>query len=124
MGEGARTLDNYDHLVRAAFQLFRSQAIRDSLPSVPLDIIAAADESGWHFELSNESKARIPNDPESRPIARVDVPLDVADDFRRMYGELYPFVVEWVTNISRDELTRLGGVRIVHKGVAVWKWPP
>jgi hypothetical protein len=122
LGEGAHTLQNYDELSRAAIQLFRSGASLAVESASPLDIIAAVDESGWHFDLTDASKARV----RSRDLspAPVNVPLDVADDFRRIYGDLYPFVVEWVTNRSRDDLARLGGVRVLQNGSILWEWPP
>jgi hypothetical protein len=123
LGEGARALKNYDQLCRAAFQLFRAQANQVVESELPLDIVAAIDETGWHFELTDASKARIQSIAGQESLARVNVPLDVAEDFRQMYGELYPFVPEWVTGSSRDELAQVGGVRILRNGTVVWQWP-
>ena len=123
LGEGAHTLQNYDELSRAAVQLFRSGTSLAVESASPLDIVAAVDESGWHFDLTDASKARVRSGDDMSP-APVNVPLDVADDFRRIYGDLYPFVVEWVTNRSRDDLARLGGVRILQNGSILWEWPP
>lgn len=36
------------------------------------------------------------------------VPFDVAADFQGMYGEIYPFVPEWVTSKPRNGCSRWG----------------
>lgn len=121
LGEGARAQANYDQLFRAAIRLFRGRNEHET--DDPLEILATIDESGWHFSLTDRSRRRLEarNDPPA--FARVNVPLDVADDFRRMYGELYPFVMEWVTALSRADLAVMGGVRIFHDNTVVWEWP-
>lgn len=109
---------------RTSFVRLRSEYVGGhSEVTPPLDIIATTDEHGWHFALSPESKARLDSVLKEEGSVSVTVPFDVADDFRRLYGELYPFVVEWVTHSSKDELARLGGVRVLHGNDCVWKWP-
>ena len=121
LGEGSRLLDNYDQLTRAALQLFRTNATGHQATCEPIEIIATVDESGWHFALTPASRERVLQ--VASTVRRVNVPLDVADDFRQMYGALYPFVMEWVTNLTREQLNALGGVRIVQDETNVWEWP-
>jgi len=87
----------------------------------PLEIVVAHDEEGWTYQLTDASLGRL---PEAAAPARVGVPFDVADDLRRLHGNLYPFVAEWVTGLSREEVMALGGARFVENGRLVSQWPP
>lgn len=105
----------------AALELFGQP--RHPKGSPPLVINLSHDDAGWRFELTDESAKRLAGAFPDSKYARVNVPYDVADDFRKMYGELYPHAVEWVTSKPRSELLSLGGVRIVEGATTVWEWP-
>jgi len=106
-----------DALVRMAAQ--RENAIE------PLQIIVSRDDERWIFYLAPESLARVPAEVNGQPRPeRVTIPFDVAQDFRMIHGELYPHVVQWLTNMSRDEIAREGGVEFLHDGQRVWNLPP
>lgn len=124
LGEDSRALDNYDELQRAAIQLFRSYSHPEpNKRKEPIDLVLTRNDQGWRFELSEPSKSRLSETLGEKGIVSVSVPFTVADDFRRLYGELYPFVIEWVTHTSKDELAAMGGVRIFDGDKCVWKWP-
>jgi len=125
IGEGAKLRENFDQLYDAAIQLFRDRDHRVSPLPPPLEIIAESDETGWSFELSKESKKRFQAEFGSGEcVARLNVSHQVAREFKNIYGELYPFVIEWVTNKSKTDLSRLGGANIIYNGQVVWKWIP
>lgn len=113
--------ESFQELSSAAVDLL--QKPRSVALGPPLVISVSHDDVGWHFTLTEESAERLKGSFPDIQIARVNVPDNVARDFRVMYGELYPHAVEWVTSKPRSELLRLGGVRIVHGSQSVWEWP-
>jgi hypothetical protein len=93
-----------------------------ALQPVTIDV-QHADEA-WTFQLAKADEARVrPLLGAGSVIARVSVPFEVADEFRRVHGALYPHAAEWVTGLTREQLLSLGGVRVVDAGKAVWEWP-
>lgn len=111
----------FDELARAALSLYERPPARPWLELPPLRIDATSDAEERHFVLDDESAARV-REAGGQP-ARAHVRRDVADEFRRMYGELYPWVAQWVTNLTRERLLELGGTRIVEGGKVVDEWP-
>lgn len=81
-----------------------------------LTIRVELDAQRWRFSLEPQDRPRVPALATS-----VTVPLDIADDFRALYGDLYPHVAEWVTGLSREQILELGGVRFV--GEINRQWP-
>jgi hypothetical protein len=79
------------------------------------------DVEAWSFTLAPESAERV-RSAGGTP-ARVSVRHDVASEFRRLHGPLYPHVAEWVTNLTAEQLLELGGARFVHEGRVVGEWP-
>lgn len=111
----------FDELAAAAVELYERPPARPWLDLSPIRIDVSHDMEGWHFVLDEESAARV-RDAGGEP-ARAHVRDEVADEFRRAYGELYPWVAQWVTNLSREKLLELGGTRIVANEAVVDEWP-
>lgn len=125
LGESANVSQNFDQLREVGMSLFRNRDRQISQLPQPIEITATKDETAWHFELCGKSKQRFQAEfGTEQNVARINVPYEVEREFRKTYGELYPFVIEWVTNKSRDDLVRLGGVKIVYGGQKVWEWIP
>jgi hypothetical protein len=99
-------------------------AARHEQVKEPLRIMVTRDDERWIFELAPESQGRVPPEINGQPRpGRVTIPFDVARDFRAIHGELYPHVIQWLTNMSRDEIADGGGVEFVHNGQRVWNLP-
>ena len=124
-GERAKIHENFDQLYNAAIELFRNFN-RQNIPiPPPLEIIEIQDKEYRYFELSVASKRRLRKEFGSDVSTDcVKLPHSVASEFKELYGELYPFVFEWVTDKSRADLSRLGGVRVWHNRQLVWEWMP
>ena len=122
-GERTKIHENFDQLYNAAIELFRNRNLQNTLS--PLEIIETQDEEYRYFELNSKSKRRLRKEfgPDVST-DRVKLPHSVTSDFKKLYGELYPFVSEWITDKSRADLSRLGGIRVLHNGQAVWEWIP
>ena len=123
LGESNHIHENFDQLYNAAIELFRNRNLQNTLS--PLEIIETQDEEYRYFELNSESKRRLRK--EFGPDVSTDcvkLPHSVTSDFKKLYGELYPFVSEWITDKSRADLSRLGGIRVLHNGQSVWEWIP
>ena len=127
MNQGERTKihENFDQLYNAAIELFRNFN-RQNIPiPPPLEIIEIQDKEYRYFELSAASKRRLRAEFGSDASTDcVKVPHPVTDEFKKLYGNLYPFVFEWVTDKSRADLSRFGGIRVLHNGQSVWEWIP
>jgi len=87
----------------------------------PLEIVIERNDEGWVFQLDDESARRVQS-AGGQP-ARVGVRYDVADDFRRLHGQLYPYAAQWVTGLSGEQLLSLGGARFRNDGRVVGRWP-
>ncbi len=122
-GERTKIRENFDQLYNAAIELFRNRNLQNTLS--PLEIIETQDEEYRYFELNSKSKRRLRKEfgPDVST-DRVKLPHSVTSDFKKLYGELYPFVSEWITDKSRADLSRLGGIRVLHNGQSVWEWIP
>lgn len=108
-------------LSQAVVGLFGS---RDPLPWMrdePLTVEVSTDDEAWYYQLDQGSTPRV--QAAGGTPTRVRMRFDVADDFRRLQGPLYPHVAQFVTNLSRDRLIEMGGVRFVHQGTIVAVWP-
>ncbi len=92
---------------------------------LPLEIIETQDEEYRYFDLSAESRQRLQEEfgADTRT-NRVKVPYLVKYEFQKMYGELYPVVLECMFDKSISDLTNLGGIRVLHNGQSVWEWIP
>ncbi len=122
-GERTKIRENFDQLYNAAIELFRNRNLQNTLP--PLEIIETQDKEYRYFELNSKSKRRLRT--EFGPDVSTDcvkVPHSVTSDFKKLYGELYPFVSEWITDKPRANLSRLGGIRVLYNGQSVWEWIP
>ena len=124
-GSREKSRDNFDQLSTAAIDLFRNRN-RQRPPAIPpLEIVETADDECRCFELNQESKRRLRGEfGSSVRTDRVRVPFHVDTEFRRLYGDVYPFVLEWTTAKSRSDLAKLGGIRISRNGKPVWEWIP
>ncbi len=125
LNQGGRTKihENFDQLYNAAIELFRNRNLQNTLP--PLEIIEKRDEEYRYFELSAESERRLRKEFGSDVSTDcVKLPHSVTSEFKKLYGELYPFLSEWITDKSRADLSRLGGIRVLHNGQSVWEWIP
>ena len=123
IGERAKIHENFDQLYNAAIELFRNRNLQNTLPL--LEIIEKRDEEYRYFELSAESKRRLWKEFGSDVSTDcVKLPHSVTSDFKKLYGELYPFVSEWITDKPRADLSRLGGIRVLYNGQSVWEWIP
>ena len=123
LGESNHIHENFDQLYNAAIELFLNRNLQNTLP--PLEIIETQDEEYRYFELNSESKRRLRKEFGSDVSTDcVKLPHSVTSDFKKLYGELYPFVSEWITDKSRADLSRLGGIRVLHNGQSVWEWIP
>lgn len=111
----------FEELSAAALGLF--QAPRTVQSPSPLVIQMFHDDAGWHYRLEQEDARRLVSAFSDAQVAQVNIPYDVADEFRQTFGELHPHVAEWVTSKPRSALFSLGGVRIVEGGQTVWEWP-
>jgi hypothetical protein len=111
----------FDELARSALDLYANPAPPPWLALPALVIEVQNDVDGWLFGLDERSAARVV--AAGGRSARVRIRRDVADDFRRLYGHLYPYAAQWVTNLSGEALLELGGARFVHGGQAVAEWP-
>ena len=122
-GERTKIRENFDQLYNAAIELFRNRNLQNTLP--PLEIIETVDEEYRCFELSAESERRLREEFGSDVSTdRVKVPHSVTSDFKKLYGELYPFVSEWITDKPRADLSRFGGIRVLCNGQLVWERIP
>ncbi|MDE0085504.1 MAG: hypothetical protein OXU23_07315 [Candidatus Poribacteria bacterium] len=123
LGESNHIHENFDQLYNAAIELFRNRNLQNILP--PLVIIETQDEEYRYFELNSESKRRLRTEFGSNVSTDcVKLPHSVTSDFKELYGELYPFVSEWITDKPRADLSGLGGIRVLHNGQSVWEWIP
>jgi hypothetical protein len=113
--------DAFDDLARAALELYANPAPPPWLASPALVIEVQSDDDGWRFGLDEPSAARVIA-AGGQP-ARVRIRHEVADDFRKLYGHLYPHAAQWVTNLSGEALLELGGAKFVHGGQKVAEWP-
>lgn len=111
----------YDELARAALALYANPAPPPWLALPALVIEVQNDDNGWLFRLDEHSATRVV-EAGGQP-ARVRIRREVADDFRKLYGHLYPHAAQWVTNLSGEALLALGGARFVHGDQAVAEWP-
>ena len=117
--------ENFDQLSEAAIDLFQNRNQLQAPPGPPLEIIETGNSEYRFFELSEESKRRLRTTFGS--VARIDrvrVPFHVDREFQILYGDVYPFVLEWATAKSRSELSKFGGVIILRNGESVWEWIP
>lgn len=123
LGEADR-LAHFDELQGRACDLYADPSPPPWMGREPLTVNVATDEDGWRFQLDEPSAARIARHSGSE-IERttLGIRFDVADDFRSLYGSLYPHVGEWVTGLSRDALLALGGVRFLQNGQVLALWP-
>jgi hypothetical protein len=124
LGERDRLVQEFVELRDVALDLFTRRRPSPWLRQEPLTVLVTADDDRWAFALDQMSKARILDRfGAATPVARVTVPITVADAFMSTYGPMYPFAAEWVTSRSRQELLELGGVRFVNGDTIVWEWP-
>ena len=122
-GERTKKRENFDQLYNAAIELFRNRNLQNALS--PLEIIETQDEEYRYFEFNSESKRRLRKEfGPNVSTDRVKVPHSVTSDFKKLYGELYPFVSEWITDKSRADLSRFGGIRVLCNGQLVWERIP
>jgi hypothetical protein len=123
-GDAPRALTEFQELRRRALALYADRQPPAWAALEPLTIEVGQADEGWTFQLSAESAPRVRAvlGPEGKT-ARVSIPLDAATTFRRIHGPLYPHVAEWVTNLSREQLLELGGVRFVDSDKILWEWP-
>ncbi|MBW2736304.1 MAG: hypothetical protein JRH20_28280 [Deltaproteobacteria bacterium] len=121
LGFVPNAVDAFRELRQRALTLFASPAASPWLSLEPLLIQVRHEGAAWCFSLSDLDRQRLPVAQGSR--GNVVVPNEVADDFRRMHGELYPHVAEWLTGLDRDALLALGGVRFSEGADIVWEWP-
>lgn len=119
----ADLVGEFAQLSSAAMALFDQQTLSPAPLGEPLSIVVEQRDEGFVFSLEPQSKVRLQDAFGDIGVGRVVVPLNVANDFRGMYGSLYPHAVEWVTSKPRRELLRLGGVRFVRDGRPIWEWP-
>lgn len=120
LGE-VRVANVFDELAGPALMLYSHPEPPTWVAAQPLTIDVQNDDEGWVFGLDLASAGRVTR-AGGRP-ARVRVRYDVADDFRRVYGHLYPHAAQWVTNLSGEALLELGGAKFVHDGTVVGEWP-
>jgi len=107
-------------LAKAALSL-RTKQPAPTMASIVIRV--SHDDEGWLFLLDNRARDALGQAyPEATIANSIRVPFDVADDFRRMYGRLYPFVVEWLTTRPLDDLKSYS-IRFEHDGKVVWEWP-
>jgi hypothetical protein len=111
----------FNELAEPALALYAKPEPPSWTATPPLVVRVQNNDEGWIFQLDEESAKRVIA-AGGRP-ARVRVRYDVADDFRRVYGHLYPHAAQWVTNLSGEALLELGGGRFVHRGTVVGEWP-
>jgi hypothetical protein len=111
----------FNRLAAAALALYRDRTPSPWLAQPPLRIDTERDAAGWSFRLAAESADRV-RAAGGRP-ARVQIRYEIADNFRRTHGKLYPHAAEWVTNLPRERLLTLGGTRFVEGGTVVDEWP-
>jgi hypothetical protein len=122
LGNADRAVE-FVQLSSAAMALFDEQRLHPAALGEPLLIVVEQRDEGFVFSLEPQSKVRLHDMFGDIGLGRVVVPFAVANDFQRMYGSLYPHVVEWVTSKPRSELLRFGGVRLLREGRPVWEWP-
>lgn len=89
--------------------------------AAPIDVLVAYDDSSCYFRLRDSDAARVV-EAGGNPV-RVTIRHDVASDFERQHGRMYPFVAEWVTGLERDKLLELGGARFVDGERVLFEWP-
>ncbi|MGD0679855.1 MAG: hypothetical protein ABSC94_31110 [Polyangiaceae bacterium] len=118
---GAVDADSFDELAGAALALYANPRPPPWLSKPPLVIDVQNDDDGWSFHLDAASVDRVMA-AGGQPV-RVRVRYEVADDFRRVYGHLYPYAAQWVTNLTGEVLLELGGAKFVHRGTVVSEWP-
>jgi len=111
----------FDEIAGAALALYRQPTLPAWHALEPLVIAVTHDDDGWSFALEAQSAERV-RAASGQP-ARAHVRYEVADAFRQVHGKLYPWVGQWVTNLSREQLLVLGGTRIVADGKIVDEWP-
>ena len=111
----------FDELAEPALALYARPGAPPWAGTPPLVIEAQTDDEGWTFRLTEESAKRVAV-VGGRPV-RVRIRYDVVDDFRKVYGHLYPHAAQWVTNLSGEALLELGGAKFVHHGTIVGEWP-
>lgn len=87
----------------------------------PLRVLVEHDEEGFRFRLDDASAARVV--AAGGTPTTVSIRHDVAADFRRTHGRLYPHVPEWLTALSREGVLELGGVRFADGDQVVGEWP-
>lgn len=114
----------FDELCAAAAALFSDRNRQEWLALQPLRVHVDRDEEGWRFSLSRDSRERVMM--VGGAPANIGIRDEVARDFRRLQGPLYPHVAQWVTNLSAEQLMELGGVQFVDvrdRERVVGEWP-
>jgi len=108
-------------LAGALLPLFRHPPEAPWSTSEPLQVFVTHSQGEWHFQLRDADAQRVAAVGGS-PVG-VSIRDDVARDFRRQHGRMYPFVAEWVTGLDRDGLLALGGARFVDGQTLLYEWP-
>lgn len=111
----------FNELAESALALYAKPEPPAWTATSPLTVRVQNNDEGWTFQLDEESAGRVIA-AGGRP-ARVRVRYDVADDFRQVYGPLYPHAAQWVTNLSGEALLGLGGAKFINRGTIVGEWP-
>jgi hypothetical protein len=117
LGE-ADVFATFDELAGAVLGLYAAPPV---LRAEPVDIEVGRSPDGWTFRVADASVHRV-RDAGGSPL-RAGIRRDVADDFRKVHGHLYPYAAQWVTGLSSEQLLALGGARFLHEGKPVGKWP-
>jgi len=117
MGAADEAPTRFSELRDAILYLFDHQHdLSQPVHAQPLTINVEVDDQRWRFSLESRDRSRV-----TALATTVTIPLDVADDFRTLHGDLYPHVAEWVTGLSLEQILELGGVRFV--GAVNRQWP-
>lgn len=117
MGASDEAPTRFAELRDAMLSLFDHQHdLAQPAHAQPLTIRVEVDDQRWQFSLESRDRSRV-----TSLVTPVTIPLDVADEFRALHGDLYPHVAEWVTGLSLEQILELGGVRFV--GAINRQWP-
>lgn len=90
-----------------------------------LDILVRTTPDSLVFALTAASVARISEiRADIRVTPSIAVPLVVADDFRKLHGNLRPHLASLLTRLDERDVIALGGVRFVSEdGELLARWP-
>ncbi len=127
LGLVARAPQEFDELRNRVLAMLRAGRQSANQDAEPMEVQISFDETGYSFELTPESAARIleAHRNGSWRSSRFHVKPDVMMNFQTMHGDLIPHVIAGLTRLRLEEVIRMGGMVFISKtdGRELLRWP-